>query len=468
MSFNQGATTPATYVRDTIDQFEKLSPLDEMQIPLGYLKRCVLQSAIVHRGAQNYFFLPQESGGELNDELLPSYANVHKTLVKVGNCLVFNQKIFDRNQISIMGAYEAIDKAWDTFCNPTGDQVVGFFLGVMKAILVAKNLSKTLGEPPKRLMDSFRRMVAKLGESVKFRTLEEYVKSLTKERGKSTVSLKRIRKLGRISDWNNAPSAIACIQGLEAEAQRYCTAQCSKYTTPGVDQILEQKFITIGRRYPLVHWDDSFYYLFWGSTDSSDLDLQKVGAAHFRSMTTVNSMKLIGEIRNKTELAKIFTPAMRRNWKIFSRLCFIMNPFFDKDLTENLMRKKSLAQGFDRFKDPNFVSSALVDISKKHSVFRPMADGLIWLACMYENVQLPPTLEGDQPEPQAPSRAPDIKFKLRQQVEEFVDPPAGQSMADQMRVNRVAPGAEQSKQTDDSGMLVPILILGGLVFLMSK
>ena len=145
-----------------------------------------------------------------------------------------------------------------------------------------------------------------------------------------------------------------------------------------------------------------------------------------------------------------------------------MNPFFDKDLTENLMRKKSLAQGFDRFKDPNFVSSALVDISKKHSVFRPMADGLIWLACMYENVQLPPTLEGDQPEPQAPSRAPDIKFKLRQQVEEFVDPPAGQSMADQMRVNRVAPGAEQSKQTDDSGMLVPILILGGLVFLMSK
>ena len=80
--FNQGVLNSVNYIEKTIDEFEKLDPLEEQQVPLGYLKRCIAQKAVICKGALRYLFLPAEGGEEYHTNPYLNFDEIIKPLVK--------------------------------------------------------------------------------------------------------------------------------------------------------------------------------------------------------------------------------------------------------------------------------------------------------------------------------------------------------------------------------------------------
>ena len=455
-------------IQEMVAGYEKLDPLGKMQIQIGYLQRNLEEQSVIHTSALKWLLLP---GGRTSDPVIQIHQKdtFHSNVIDFEESqFVYKQEQYTKSHLGINNAITAIDNLYPFLCSPTGEDIANFLLCCGKALFCAQSMFDEDSNESPALLQSFQQVVTALGyKGDPVENVNSFVQLMIsddEQRPERKFLSDLIRNKARLQEWATEDAVSNSLRRFDEEVERSCTAQIRKSSSEDKFKKIQEMFELGG---PMKISKINPYWLFFPK--SSDVFTSVVAdSSYLRTMKSVRTIRDMVSVRNKTSLGKILKhPSLKKNWNIFSRLTYIMDPFSDETFLEKTSRERNrvkLSHGKDPIFSPDFVSHAVDSILKTETIPLDYAKGLIQLAVAFEQAVAIPDLEAgesvmgvDPPQPQVE----DIKVKLMEQVPEI----ASMQLA---RMRHDGGSRQNEPKTTDSGMILPILLIGATVFLLSR
>ena len=387
---------------------------------------------------------------------------------------VFNE----RNEIkettsvfSVNDSYLTLKTVHDFAMDPNGLQVANYITLVCKCLYIAKELNKT---PFARDLDKFFNSFTE-GQ---IETCTNFIESLALKNDAAMTSLGAISDRGRMSTWPDKDRYYQLIPTFTEEAHRYCTAEQKLSKIPvselaksfrepqaqgGELNAARQFYKNVGNRGITPYW------LFFDRAQAGANTLVDV-----KSLTTCGPFnqlyKLASSPNTRVREKLLRYPWMRKAWNAMSTIIIINDPFTGQNqdfVKKNTMKYWSNPLSRKDFNRSNEVMSKFVDEIRvrKLKITEELCKTFVkFLTNISDAVAPIPGLE------KQPTREEDDarhKIALQQQIQD--DGPSINDIERQLEERRLQlQKFPKEEEKDDSGVMLPVLLLGLGIFLFTR
>jgi hypothetical protein len=370
---------------------------------------------------------------------------------------------------SIKEAYVSMKRVHTFAKDPEGPQVANYIALVTKCIWIAQHMMG--GAKMSKELDKFYKILT----DGKIETTKNFMESLGEKRGDAESALSIYQGLhGRLSSWPNKGALSVLLPKFTVDARLYCVAQrkSSKTTL----ESLTAKFLrpTVQGREPDDN-DRRFYkncgndevkpyWLFFDDIAPTGENL--VDTKRFVTIPQFNDLWQISQTTGKRDRDNLLGHTfMKKSWEAMSTIIVLNNPYtgqYTDWVEKNTIRYWSRLAKRDFIRDTKVMQYFLEEIKVRNiKIPRPLCMTFVkFLADISLAVTPAPALE-EQPSPEENLQRQ--KQALQRDIRQ--DGPSLEARLEQTRVQLAKFPLEPT--TDDSGVFLPVLLLGLGIFLLS-
>ena len=477
MSFGAVEVSAKDFVEDAVVNYKSLGTLDDFEIATGYIQRFLKQYAVIYQSTTKWLFataLKDDTYGFLDFKEGVKNTGKHKELlIREDEFQRYEQQNYRYNKMKIPNIMEQIDIHYNLYCNPDAAQIIQFYHGYLKMLKVGQSLAPSDQDTfPQSLRSAIQSVSHLLGDDRPIEDLGKYIDDLDNiqsERSKTMINF--LQNSGHISSWKSGDALKQALVNFDYQVELYCTAQNRKYGR-GYDSLVN-----------LIHGIGSIggkgeeppmepIWLFYSASRKAFWPVE-VDSKYFKTMKSVELIRGVGSLGTKTGLQKFLRKSrLKRNWKLFAQLTFIINPFIDESILILAAQKRSkdlrsLKFGADVLMKPSFVGQAVTDVCRSGTIDDVYAQGMIILATEVNlAIEPPPSLEGEDEAHQMERRFDEHMQKKLRETESFeaFDVPEHQDSGLLKDLRWLSTDSDPNPKNDKASVL-PILLLGAMIFL---
>ena len=402
-----------------------------------------------------------------NNECVAMLSDVDKTLMAV--CLNRELQIITPiSSYDVRTAYASIKLVHGFAKDPDGEQIANYISLCTKAIWIGRSiLGKT--KIPKQLDDFFKGITK--GE---VETTRDFIQSMSEKQGDANSALAGLcKRNGRLSTWHDKSKWSTIMPEFTLAVRTYCIAQ-RRSTNTSMER-LAQMFISPvvpGRQ---VSTEDKIFYEncanqdispFWLFLDNVPPEAETlIDPSSLVTLQSFDDLFKITQVQNKRSREQLLKfKWMKNSWNAMSTIIVLHNPFTGQH--HDWVEKQSIRY-WSRLKKQDFNQSTnvmqffLEEIKVRKIKMAPHLCQIFVKFINDINLAINPAPEL-QTEADATEEDQRQKAMLQRQIEESVRPLEGRMKERREQLQSL----EESK--DDSGVILPILLLGLGIFLLSR
>jgi hypothetical protein len=370
----------------------------------------------------------------------------------------------------IKESYTAV-KLIHTFAkDPEGTQVADYIAMVTKCIWIARAMTGRQHLPED--LDKFYNSIT----DGKLETTQDFIESLSRDDGEATNFLFYLEKEKQLSGWRNKDMWKALLPKFTADANSYCVAQrkfakvtledlISRFKTPKI-----QGRDADGEDHKFFENTENDttkpYWLFYNTVAPIT---ERLIDPH-RLVSTppfVNLDKIVTNVKKTKDLNKLLRfPWMKRSWNAMCTILILHDPLTGQRtdwIQKQTLRYWSSLKAKDFNKSPDLMQFFLEELKiRKIKISRELCMVFVKFLINCDTAITPvPELGVARPtEDEIDERHKQI---LHREIQE-----GGPSLEEQMEQRRVQLSRfPMEEPTEDSGVILPILLLGAGIFLLS-
>ena len=462
---NQGRND---FVDTEVQRLEQIAAVVETQIPAKNLRdfftkkgRPVIYGAFV---ASVYGERIQGGG--------PVTKPMHITSTIVQEMLDENGELRPvQGQYAIGDAYNCIKTVYNMCTNPGGLQVANYILLLTKAIFIAQHFAEDKRFP--KTLDKLIKSLTK-GEHDSFRYfLEDLQNPMDSSAAMQVVVSQVVKQSGPIQTWRTSQQMISLVQRTTQECVKYCTATCKRQKlNPRDIEKLFEKFPRSdqGINQLYANCSNEGVSALWLFYPKQDRVVKLVDIRSLRTLEVFNDLSKLTQTANKRDKDKMLNYVwMRKSWDAMSTLLVIADPFLEDHrdyikLQADKFWKDSLSRK-DFNKKTQVLEYFVAQVKGgKHNVEDWL--GRVFIKFLGDITKAVKPIPGLEMAPTSDDEDKYHKEMLHLQIQEDSAPIAVQLEERRLQMEKF--GQSGKKDKDDSGMIIPILILGIAIFMFSK
>ena len=376
-----------------------------------------------------------------------------------------------QGEFSVNDAYLTLKTVHDFAMDPDGERVANYLTLIAKCLYIANKINNT----------PFTAELNKFFNSCTAGALEtctNFIESLSIKDDAAMQILAVLSDQGRMSTWRDKDRYYQLIPNLTEETHRYCTAEQKKANFPVSDlakwfrepQIQGGELSTAQQFYKNCgNSGITPYWLFFDRAQGAPNTLVDV-----KSLTTCGPFnqlyKLASSPNTRVREKLLRYPWMRKSWNTMSTIIIINDPFTAQKsdfVKKNTMKYWSNPLSRKDFNRSNEVMANFVDEIRvrKLKITEELCKTFVkFLTDISKAVAPIPGLE------KQPTREEDearYKIALQQRIED--DGPSINEIEKQLEERRIQlQKFSKEEKKDDSGVMLPVLLLGLGIFLFSR
>jgi len=454
--------TPKEFVEKIVTGDASISTrIEDLQITTGYMQEFLYTHAVMWRSTISCMFLRDDNGKRATEltHLTPRF--ILENLKTENGTSVISQAEFGEDDISINEAIGQLKWVYGMYCDPEGKQIRSFLDETVMACYVASKIPTKRGRPkPENLTKLFINLLTTLGvkDTGDEPTPWDMYRTIFETNSDMQKVFRKLQTAPRLSArWADSVSAVRiALRNFEEEAILYCTANMNAYSG---DQERLRALIQLWKEQSevkdLMDPQTIAPWFFFRASEPKFVS-GKVDARFFRTMRGPLVLSYMGASGNKTKLNRLLRDrALKQAWKLFARLTFIVEQ--DVEIIREVGSKLNpLRSGNDPMLDPKFVSDAIKAVLDSSEIPRQYAEALVDLA----RAATPLLQTVDK-----------ITAEVGEQSDILEGGGSGGILSEATKEQQLTKYRTQplvQKKSTDSGMMLPIILMGGLVFLMSS
>ena len=447
-----------SFVDKISDKADQLPNVREMDIPTFCVTRTLQEHAICYTAYAKYMLVANSAG-------LQTKAEAYQTnITKHNGYYGFDYaSLYEHHTMRVGDAMDAVTNYWPLFVNPSGTHIVGCIDDCVWATMLVHRLDKNYA--PSSLTEEFKKLLGILGaEGIADESYENMAYMLGISGSVKTTMMRTAKIEKPISEWKTGRALGTQLKRFQREVMTYCRANIKKHNFQTERKLAE--FI--------AHADKEAPDLnkqFWDRGDSRPWPIcfEDIGGQYLQSVVDINAvldskeMQLIVEYSaasNKTLFNELLKNRKTQSqWYWLAKLAFVTDPFKDRGYVReagNKLMRMRIERVQDPLKAPAFLNALFAEFNAFGNAPEEFATALIKMA--YDLQQ-------------------DVKFGVadssvsKELQEQFSIPPTPMhivlaSRAAQLKLQRQL--GEKPPESTDSGSMLPILLVGVLVFLMTS
>ena len=370
----------------------------------------------------------------------------------------------------IKESYTAV-KLIHTFAkDPEGSQVADYIAMVTKCIWIARAMTGRQHLPED--LDKFYNTITE-GD---LETTQDFIESLSRDDGEATNFLFYLEKEKRLSGWRDKEKWKVLLPKFTADANSYCVAQrkfakvtiedlVSRFNTPkiqGRDPDREDRMFFKNT----ANSETKPYWLFYSTV--APITERLIDPHRLVSVPPfINLDKIVTNVKNTKDLNKLLRfPWMKRSWNAMCTILILHDPLTGQRtdwIQKQTLRYWSSLKAKDFNKSPDLMMFFLEELKiRKIKISRELCMVFVKFLINCDDAITPvPELGVARPtEDEIDERHKQI---LHREIQE-----GGPSLEEQMEQRRVQLSRfPMEEPTEDSGVILPILLLGAGIFLLS-
>ena len=450
-----------TLLNHLLDNRDDLPEIRNTPISGNVLRSFFNKRAVLHRNFLELVFGLQDDQGLITRPQHFSAKRMKHFQMNQGKLYIDQSSVTD--SIEFHEVYNEVATTFGWYCRPTGIQIINYIFLLLKSVHIAARLN--LG---RRDRVAYSEQLDKAQKNFAIMIACEPCDSLSLFYGKIQTELIQtgLRDFVALTDPLNSEKSEmvrGVIELFEKESVRFCRSQWS-HAEMSID-MLEQRFLNPDRKFKKLYDhlssnDEIFPFWLFGQENPQHLQNaeQTSDPREFTALPVFQDFKKLCQSQTQTGLKQILRyPNAKKAWSDFTKLTIIFDPYEGnlRDTVEYLYRRKWRDQlnNPNEECDPFYLDRMIqsVEMNYNHLPVSYLTSLMSFLNILISFVEPIPNLEEPEKGVDLGAQQPDeVRKPLEERIEE----------------RRLQFGSQLKESQDNS--MIPILLLGGLIFLMAR